>query len=188
MTLLRTERLVIRNWRDSDRAFFHRINSDDRIMEYFPFRRSREQSDALMDEMCADIDADGYGWTAVDVTETGKCIGFVGLKATEIAGIVPAQSHEIGWRLAPEYWGYGYVTEAATALVDFAFDRVGLPEVISFAVASNARSIAVMERLGMRYDRDFIHPAIPDTHSELKHFKLYRLAMDAWKARSHGDR
>jgi RimJ/RimL family protein N-acetyltransferase len=184
MTLLQTERLVIRNWRDSDREFFHRINSDDRIMEFFPFRRSREQSDALMDEMRADIDADGYGWTAVDIKATGQCIGFVGLNATEIAGVVPAETHEIGWRLAPEYWGKGYVTEAAAALVDFAFDRVGLVEVISFAVVTNLRSLAVMERLGMRHFRDFDHPAIPETHPHLKPFKLYRLKRDEWKKRS----
>jgi RimJ/RimL family protein N-acetyltransferase len=183
MTLLQTERLAIRNWRDSDREFFHRINSDDRIMEFFPFRRSRGQSDALMDEMRADIDANGYGWTAVDIEATGQCIGFVGLNVTEIAGIATAETHEIGWRLAPEYWGNGYATEAATALVDFAFDRAGLDEVISFAVVTNTRSLAVMERLGMRHVRDFDHPAIPDTHPELKPFKLYRLAKDDWKAR-----
>ena len=44
---LETERLVIRNWKEEDRELFHLINSDDRVMQYFPFRRTREQSDIM---------------------------------------------------------------------------------------------------------------------------------------------
>lgn len=185
MILLRTPRLVIRNWEERDRDLFHRINSDDRVMEYFPFRRTRSQADALMDEMRADIAADGYGWTAAEIVETGQCIGFVGISPAEIEPIVPPGSTEIGWRLAPEFWGHGFVTEAASALLDHAFGPLGMEEIISFAVATNERSISVMRRLGMTRDMgyDFDHPEVTDTHPHLKRFVLYRLKRGDWLKR-----
>ena len=183
MTPLRTQRLVLRNWEERDRDLFHRINSDDQVMEFFPFRRDRATSDAVMDRMRAEIDADGYGWTAAEIADTGECIGFIGLHAAEIGGVAPASAHEIGWRLAPEFWGKGYVTEGAAALLDFAFDKLGLDEVISFAVCANDRSTAVMRRLGMRHDGTFDHPNVPDTHPELRRHDLYRISREAWQHR-----
>jgi RimJ/RimL family protein N-acetyltransferase len=180
---IRTQRLVLRNWQERDRDLFHRINSDDRVMAFFAFRRDRETSDVVMDGMRTEIDADGYGWTAAEVAATGKCIGCIGLHRAEIDGVTPAGAYEIGWRLAPEYWGMGYVTEGAAALLDFAFDRLRLEEVISFAVWNNERSIAVMKRLGMRRDGEFDHPSVPDTHADLRRHCFYRIGREAWKGR-----
>ncbi|MBA3448706.1 MAG: GNAT family N-acetyltransferase [Pseudaminobacter sp.] len=183
MNPIRTERLILRNWRERDRELFHRINSDDRVMEFFPFRRDRAQSDAVMDGMREEILVNGFGWSAAEIAETGQCIGFVGLHAAEIDTIAPAGALEIGWRLAPEFWGRGYVTEAATALLDFAFGQLGRDEIISFAAWNNDRSTAVMERLGLRRDpaRDFDHPGVPDTHPHLKRHVLYRLRREEWR-------
>ena len=105
MTPIRTARLILRNWGERDRDLFHRINSDDRVMEFFDFRRDRAAADAVMDKMREEIARDGYGWTAAEVAASGECIGFIGLHRAEIAGIVPPGSFEIGWRLAPEFWG-----------------------------------------------------------------------------------
>ncbi len=179
MTPLRTERLVLRNWRDGDRDLFRRINSEDRVMEFFPFRRTADEADAFLEEVRAEIDANGYGWTAAEVASTGDTIGFVGLHEAEIAPVVPAGTIEIGWRLAPEFWGRGYVTEAARAWLDFAFRHLGVPEVVSFAVETNVRSISVMKRLGMRHDGGFDHPGVPASHPLLKRHALYRLAPGA---------
>jgi len=115
VTPIRTERLILRNWEERDRELVHRINSDERVMEFFPFRRSRAESDAKMDEWRAWIEADGYGFAAVEIATSGECIGFVGLFDTEDLPGLPEGTVEIGWRLAPEYWGHGYVTEAAEA-------------------------------------------------------------------------
>lgn len=92
-------------------------------------------------------------------------IGFAGLH--EVRGdyhFTPA--HEVGWRLAREHWGHGYATEAGAAALAFGFDEVGLDEIVAFAVADNARSRRVMERLGMSYDAvdDFDHVAFPKGH------------------------
>ena len=64
MTPIHTKRLIIRNWEDRDRDLFFRINSDDQVMEFFPFRRDRAQSDAVFDRLKADIAERGYGFRA----------------------------------------------------------------------------------------------------------------------------
>ncbi|AZO62329.1 N-acetyltransferase [Mesorhizobium sp. M1A.F.Ca.IN.022.07.1.1] len=190
MKPIRTERLILRNWEQRDRALFHRINSDERVMEFFPFRRDRAAADAKMDELRAWIDEDGYGFAAAEIAATGECIGFVGLLQTDHVPSLPAGTIEIGWRLAPEYWRKGYVTEASEAWLSFGFETLELDEIVSFAVVENHRSIAVMKRLGMRADpgADFDHPAVPDSHPHLKRHALYRLSRDDWQARKRAAR
>jgi RimJ/RimL family protein N-acetyltransferase len=83
---------------------------------------------------------------------------------------------EIGWRLSTAYWGHGYATEAARLALGHGFGSLGLREIVSFTSATNLRSRAVMERLGMRRDPadDFDHPSIPEGHVLRRHV-LYRL-------------
>ena len=185
MKPMRTERLILRNWEARDRELFHRINSDERVMEFFPFRRSRAETDAKMDEFRSWIEEDGYGFAAAEIAATGECIGFVGITGTEDIDVLPAGTIEIGWRLAPEFWGKGYVTEAAEAWLAYGFETLDLNEIVSFAVYENHRSTAVMKRLGMRFDpaSDFDHPDIPDSHPALKRHVLYRLSRKDWQAR-----
>ncbi len=183
MTPIRTERLILRNWEERDRDLFHRINSDERVMEFFPFRRDRATSDSKMDEFRETIDRQGFGWTAAEIAATGECIGFIGLSRTDhMPGLFPAGTVETGWRLAPEFWGKGYVSEAARAWLDYGFEVMGLDEIVSFAVTANRRSTAVMERIGMVADpaRDFDHPGVPDSHPHLKHHSFYRIGAEEW--------
>lgn len=174
---LETERLIIRNWKEGDRKLFHLINSDDRVMEFFPFKRTRTQSDKMMDDLKADISKLGYGYTALELKETGECIGFCGLHHCKAEPVLDYQNIEIGWRLAPQFWGKGYVTEAALRLLAFGFDDLQLDEIISFTVHSNKKSFSVMERIGMIRDakKDFAHPLVPDTHPQLKLHSYYAI-------------
>ncbi len=190
MKPMRTERLILRNWEERDRELFHRINSDERVMEFFPFRRDRAAADAKMDEVRAWIDQDGIGFAAAEIAATGECIGFVGLSGTEDMDVLPAGTIEIGWRLAPEFWGKGYVTEAAEAWLAYGFEALDQDEIVSFAVRENHRSTAVMQRLGMRHDPygDFDHPGVPDSHPHLKRHVLYRLPRQDWRARKRAAR
>lgn len=175
MTPLTTERLVLRNWEERDRPLFHLINSDDRVMEFFPFRRDRAQSDALMDLLRARIDEQGYGFAAVEIAATGECVGFAGIAQAKLEPIFPEHPIEIGWRLAPPHWGKGYASEAARAWLDYGFRQRQLDEIVSFAVRDNHRSLSVMKRIGMVRDpsRDFDHPRVPDTHPHLRAHATY---------------
>ena len=175
-----TARLLLRRWRTSDREPFAELNADPEVMEHFPAALSREQSDVLVDRIETEFEQRGYGLWAVEVRETREFIGFTGLLAdTFEAPFTPAV--EVGWRLARAAWGHGYATEAGEAALAVGFDDAGLEEIVSITTPGNARSRAVMERLGMTRDPDgdFEHPSIPAGH-RLRTHVLYRLRRSAW--------
>jgi ribosomal-protein-alanine N-acetyltransferase len=168
-----TERLLLRRWQDRDREPFAALNADPEVMEHFPMRLTREQSDEMIDRLEALFDAQGFGLWAVEVAETGEFIGFAGLNRVPfIAPFAPAV--EVGWRLKRSAWGHGYATEAARAALDFGFEIAGLDEIVSFTATTNVRSQAVMRRLGMTHDPadDFDHPRVDD--ERLRRHVLFR--------------
>ncbi|GEC34372.1 GNAT family acetyltransferase [Sinorhizobium fredii USDA 205] len=183
MIICETPRLRIRNWREGDRGLFAEINSDPKVMEFFPFRRSRAESDALFDRNARTIRETGFGFFALALHNNDLPIGFCGLARTDLEPHLSAGTIEIGWRLALSHWGEGYVTEAALALLDHGFGERKLSEIVSFAVATNARSTAVMRPIGMRPDplRDFDHPGVPDTRSHLKRHVLWAVTKKQWR-------
>ncbi|AFL52977.1 RimJ/RimL family protein N-acetyltransferase [Sinorhizobium fredii] len=186
MIIRETERLRIRSWCEGDRDLFAEINSDPKVMEFFPFRRSRSESDALFDRNARRIGETGFGFFALALRDSDLPIGFCGLARTDLEPHLPDGTIEIGWRLAVSHWGKGYVTEAALALLEHGFGERRLSEIVSFAVAKNIRSTAVMKRIGMRPDplRDFDHPSVPDTHAHLKRHVLYAITDKEWKRRA----
>ena len=176
---LRTPRLLIRSWREDDFEAYAAMNADPRVMEFYPSVVSREESRMRFDARLADR---GYTFWPVEVLGGAPFIGMVGLGDPDFqAHFMPAV--EIGWRLAVEHWGKGYATEAARAALAFGFERLGLPEIVSFTTTANTRSRRVMEKLGMRRSPadDFLHPKIPDGHPMRPHV-LYRLRRDAFGA------
>lgn len=177
MIVTETERLRLRNWREADRDLFFEINSDPDVMRFFPFRRDRNDADALFNRNRQAIADTGYGFFALALRETDEPIGFCGLAVADLAPLLPVGTIEIGWRLARRHWSKGYVAEGAGALLAYGFEARGLKQIVSFAVADNTRSIAVMERIGLirDIDGDFDHPRVPDTHPHLKRHVLYRI-------------
>ena len=175
--ILETPRLRLRNWRPDDRDLFREINRDPKVMEFFPFRRTHAEADALLERLTAMVAETGLGFYAVESKELAGPIGFCGLSRANLAPLLPDDTVEIGWRLATRFWGQGYVTEAAAALIEFGFRDKDFCEIVAFAVEANRRSTAVMERIGMRRDPegDFDHPRVPDSHPHLKRHVLYRI-------------
>jgi RimJ/RimL family protein N-acetyltransferase len=174
--LLETDRLLLRDWIDADAAPFAVLNSDPRVMEFFPKALSRAESDALMARERAAIAERGYGLYAVEERDSGRFVGFTGLAPVRFAAaFTPAI--EIGWRLSRESWGHGYATEAARAVLDEALGPLGIPALVSFTAAWNRPSRRVMEKIGMTRDAegDFLHPALHPGHKLAPHV-LYRIA------------
>lgn len=170
-----TERLQLRQWRPEDRAPFATLNADAQVMEFFPSTLDKATSDAMADRCQSLIAERGWGLWAVELKATGQFIGFVGLN-------IPAYELpfspcvEIGWRLAKDFWGKGYATEAAKCALQVGFEQLELPEIVAFTTITNRRSRAVMERLGMELSPDYFdHPALAKDHPLLQHC-LYRLA------------
>ena len=173
---MKTERLTLRRFAAADREPFAALNADPRVMRHFPATLSRAESDAFVDRIDSHFAERGFGLWAVERNDTGEFIGFAGL-------IVPAfEAHftpcvEIGWRLKAEHWGQGLAMEGARAVVDHAFQQLGLNELVALTVPANRRSRRVMEKLGFRRDpaEDFYHPRLPVGHPLRPHV-LYRLA------------
>lgn len=176
---LRTERLLLRRWRDADRAPFAAVNADAAVMRHFPGMLDRDASDALVDRIEQTFEAAGYGLWAVELPGEAACIGFIGLwRPAILAGVT--DSVEVGWRLASDHWGRGYALEGARAALAFAFDVLGLDEVVSCTTPANRPSIRVMEKLGMTRDPadDFV---TPDPDGVDRTLVLHRLPADRWR-------
>jgi RimJ/RimL family protein N-acetyltransferase len=175
MTELATKRLLLRHWRDADRADFARLNADPEVMRHFPAPLEAHQSDALLRRIASDLEERGWGLWALEERDSGALVGFTGLAPVAfVAPFTPAV--EIGWRLVRSHWGRGLAGEAARAALTFAFEELFLDEVVAFTSAGNQRSRAVMRRLGMTHDPadDFEHPLLAPGH-RLRPHVLYRL-------------
>lgn len=173
---IRTERLLMRRWRDSDSEPFAALNADPEVMELFPRTLTRQESEASIQWIEAGFEAHGWGLWALEPLDAGGFIGFTGLSVPSFqARFMPAV--EIGWRLARGAWGQGYATEAALAALRFGFEQAKLAEIVSFTTPENVRSQAVMRRIGMTRDAhdDFEHPKI-EVGSPLRRHVLYRIA------------
>lgn len=138
------------------------MNADPVVMKHFPAPLSREESDALVDRIEAGFDDRGFGLWALEELATGDFLGFTGLSVPGFHASWMDDRHqpvvEVGWRLGRPAWGKGYATEAARMATQHAFVSLGLPEVVSFTTLSNARSRAVMRRLGMARLATYEHP------------------------------
>jgi RimJ/RimL family protein N-acetyltransferase len=178
---LRTERLLLRRWRGADHEPFAAINADPLVMEYYPAVLSRVRSDALIERFEAGFEEHGYGLWAVELPGERPLAGYVGLFSVEI-DVAFAPAVELGWRLARECWGRGIASEAAGASIAFAFEELGLDELIAYTAVVNRRSRQLMERLGMTRDpaEDFRHPS-REVNGRLAPHVLYRLAADDYK-------
>lgn len=173
MTILRTERLVLRQWRDSDREPWAALNADPLVLEFFPSTLTREESDHWLTVNHDRIEQHGWGLWAVEVVGGPPFVGFVGLAVPDFdASFTPCV--EVGWRLARDHWGKGYAPEAARAALDFGFDELELDQIVSFTAVGNAKSRRVMEKVGMTESLEFDHPRLPG--HPLERHVLYRLA------------
>lgn len=178
---LSSGRLHLRRWRDEDREAFAAMNADARVMEFFRGTLLRAESDAMVDRIRDHFSTLDFGLWAIEVPGVAPFIGFAGLAVARFsAPFTPCV--EIGWRLAVAHWRQGYATEAARLALAHGFGALALPEIVSFTSATNLRSRAVMQRLGLRRDPagDFDHPTLPEGHALRPHV-LYRLSSDSYR-------
>jgi RimJ/RimL family protein N-acetyltransferase len=182
---LETERLLLRQWKDSDIGPFAALCADAKVMEFFPSTLNREESDAMVGRCRGLIEQRGWGLWAVELKVAPGFLGFVGL-SVPAADLPFSPCVEIGWRLSEEYWGYGYATEAAQAALEFGFRNLNLQEIVSFTAILNRRSQAVMKRIGMRQTESFEHPRMPEGHPLRPHC-LFRISREAFEKRCAAD-
>ena len=177
---LRTERLVLRGWRDEDLDTFAAMNADGEVMRHFPATLDRAASDELAARIRAGWADGGPSAWALEIPGVAPFVGFVGLLAVGFsAPFTPAV--EVGWRLARAHWGRGYAPEAAVAALRHGFEVFDLDSIVSFTLPANTASQRVMHKIGLRRvaDGDFDHPSLPEGHPMRRHV-LYRADRESW--------
>jgi ribosomal-protein-alanine N-acetyltransferase len=150
MNELSTERLLLRPLVDSDVEALHLFWNDPAVRRYL------WDNKPVTTEQVRDVVADsqqnfatlGAGYFAVEASaDTGRLIGFCGFRRFE-AGPQP----ELLYGLLPEFWGKGFVTEAARAVLGLGFERTNIVRVIASTDTPNQRAVQVMQRLGMCFE------------------------------------
>ena len=164
-----TARLVGRRPEPGDADAYVRIYGDSRTPEeWWPSSlRSPDHARATLAKFIDHWQRWGFGlWTVL--LPDGEIVGHAGAQHSTVAG---RREVELGWFIHPDHWRQGYATEMAREAVRVAFDVLELEDVVAFTVDRNAASRAVMEKLGMRYERDIEHAGLPHV--------LYRLSRGA---------
>lgn len=181
---LSTERLIMREWRDSDLPSLYQMVSDPAVMEFFPSVLSETEALDFLKAIQDKMNQNGWGMWACELKSTQEVIGFVGLN-------IPKDDFyfnpcvEIGWRLRKEFWHQGLAQEAAKEALKFGFTELNLDKIVAFTTVTNLPSQTLMKRLNMiKNHRHFNHPRLAEDHPLVEHV-LYELTKDSWSMLQH---
>jgi ribosomal-protein-alanine N-acetyltransferase len=168
MWALETERLVLRNWLETDVGCYMLLARDVGYNCFSPPGRflvhTAEEAKEKVQQRIDLFTEKRLGKFPVFLKGTGEFIGTCGLEPFKLAG----QSEvELGYRLCLEYWGQGYAAEAAAAILHYGFGDLNRNRIMAFALPQNRASLKILEKLGFLYLNDFVH-------AELTH-ELYEL-------------
>jgi RimJ/RimL family protein N-acetyltransferase len=157
--LFTSARLGFRNWTDDDIEPMAAINKDPAVMEYFPATQSLEETEKFIQRMQDQLALKGFSYYAVDRLDTGDLIGFTGLSEKDFeSDFTPCI--DIGWRFATHAWNQGFATEAAKRCLQYGFQQLEIKRIVSIAPIVNAKSVAVMKKAGMTFEKTFEHPLL----------------------------
>lgn len=176
---IETERLSLRRWTRDDGAAMDAIWRERDIWSALrpdiPF--DPNAGGEMLDRHVRHWDENGFGLWAVTERPSEEVIGWVG---PSHPAFIPelADRIEIGWTLRPAHWGGGIATEGGAAAIDAVFEHLDTDEVISLIHQTNARSMGVAERLGMRHARDVLHPELGED------LRVYALSRSSWRSSS----
>jgi ribosomal-protein-alanine N-acetyltransferase len=157
-TSLETERLILSTWGEDDWKSFKPIAMDPRVMRFISggLPWTDVQIRDFVERCRTTFHNRGFTRWKLEEKESRQLIGFCGL------GFLNTEPDpEIGWWLAPDYWGRGLAIEAARAALRDATVRVGLRRIISIAHPDNTRSIRIMEKLGLAFEKRYEYAGNP---------------------------
>jgi RimJ/RimL family protein N-acetyltransferase len=177
---IRTQRLILRPFAETDLEDLHAFQSRPEVARYLYWEpRDREQVRQALSNMVRGSSLTGEGDVlalAVVLPSAGTVIGDVILKWAS----VQHRQGEIGYVFHPHYGGQGFATEAATAMLRLGFDGLGLHRIFGRIDGRNAASARVLERLGMRREAHFVQNEI--VKGEWTDEVVYALTEDEWRA------
>lgn len=175
---IKTERLVLRDFVSEDWRAVYSFQNDVRYLEYYEWtHRTEPEVKAFVNrfiEQQRQQPRFKYQF-AMTLKESGKLIGDVGIRRAN----AEARVADLGYELDPRYWGNGYATEAARAMLEFGFEQLHLHRVWAQCVADNVSSAHILEKIGMRQEGRL---------RENEHFKrrwwdvlVYGILEDEWR-------
>lgn len=170
--LFTSARLGFRNWDLSDLDKMHEINSDEKVMEFFPAVPTKEQTEEFILRMIKQFTDKGFCYFAVDKLENNEFIGFIGIsEQTYEADFTPCV--DIGWRIKSSEWNKGFATEGAKKCIDYALKNLKLETIYSIAPKVNTKSEHIMTKIGMKKQYEFEHSLLTN-FVQLKTCVLYK--------------
>lgn len=176
--LFASERLGFRNWNLTDIDKMQEINSDEKVMEFFPGLPTREQTAEFVERMKKQFEEKGFCYFAVDKLDDNEFIGFIGLsEQTYKADFTPCV--DIGWRIKSSEWNKGFATEGAKKCLDYALNTLKLETIFSVAPKANVRSEHIMKKIGLQKKYEFEHPALVNDE-RLKTCVLYQTEIEQY--------
>jgi RimJ/RimL family protein N-acetyltransferase len=165
--VLETERLVLREMNMDDHDALYAVLANTDIMQHYPYtfdvKRVREWIERNMNR----YRVNGFGLWAVCLKENGEMIGDCGLTLQNIDGeMLP----EIGYHIRKDCQHRGYAKEAASAVLDWAFENTDYPALYSYCKYTNEASYKTAEAIGMHFEKEY-----PDEVNEITHVSvIYR--------------
>ena len=148
MIQLYTPRLALREVNAADEGALHEISRDPEPRRYEGLPFTPQETRGLLDHILASAAKDPRVFYAFSITfpTQERLEGWIKLEMTHL----PIREYEIGWVVRRELWGNGYASEAARAVMEFAFTRLHAHRLIAFCHEGNVASYRVMEKLGMQ--------------------------------------
>ena len=156
MTILETERLVIRQFSLADAPFMLRLLNSPGWLEHIGDRGVRDLSGAesyLLNGNLKDYEEKGFGFYALVLKSDGQLIGTAGITQRDFLEVP-----DIGFALMPGYEGQGLASEASQAILQYARQKLRLSRLIAVTSPTNIRSQLLLEKLGLRFEKEIIWP------------------------------
>jgi RimJ/RimL family protein N-acetyltransferase len=183
---LETERMILRRLTEDDADNLFELDSDPEVMQYLTGGVPHTQefiAEKALPRYLAFYDrfaAFGF-WAAIEKLSGGFMGWFHFRPYREDPDYI-----ELGYRLKKRYWGHGYATEGSMALIEKGFRELGVDKAVAMTMATNKRSRRVMEKIGLRFESEFVYPGDPFPGWRVEDCRevKYGLTREQWLAAS----
>jgi ribosomal-protein-alanine N-acetyltransferase len=182
MIHLKTKRLLIRDYRETDLPQYYQLFTDPQVINFIEDTKLNSINEAhqrLATEIGTNCSDDRIKYFfAIEEWNTGKFLGEIGFTIT--SNHPAGKIANLGYLLLPQYWHHGYITEAANQVIDFAFKQCNVHKIMAGCLLANVASEKVMKKCQMKkegqYEQQFWHEGHWVASVE------YGLLLDDWKS------
>lgn len=157
---IETERLIIRPFVMSDAPALFELDKDEKVMQYVGMKplQTVNQTEEAIQSILFQYEKFNVGRMATIHKESGRLIGWSGLKFNQEEVNQHRDFYELGYRFLPEFWGKGFATESAKPFIDIAFEHYQAEDLYAYARIENTASIHVLTKLAFKIENEFMEP------------------------------